>query len=134
MGEGCYVRTNSLHPEVQRFKQYMNERPQLKQMVRRREKTLQQLFEEWYQMGEVIHQERVEKEEEASPNWIEKALNTLASLDSNKWNSYIAECQSILEIIQLMVEDFVKQTKDGKSPFSEIEGGRSIETGSDGEN
>ncbi|WP_338753874.1 spore coat protein YlbD [Bacillus sp. FJAT-52991] len=115
------MKTNSLHPEIQRFKKYVSERPELKKMVRKRETTLQQLFEEWYEAGEVVYEEKQERETAEFSSWIEKALDRMASLDTNKWNSYVAECQSVLETIQLMLADFVDHRKDDKAPFSQSE-------------
>ncbi|MGM7635956.1 spore coat protein YlbD [Bacillus sp. Hm123] len=108
---------NTLHPEVQRFKKYMSEQPKLKRMVRERKKTLQQLFEEWYEVGEVVDEEGQERETEVASSWSEKIVETIASLDANKWNSYVAECQSILETIQLILADLVDQRKGKSDPL-----------------
>lgn len=108
---------NALHPEVQQFKKYMSERPKLKRMVRERKRTLQQLFEEWYETGEVVDEEKRERETDEASSWSDKIVETIASLDAKKWNSYVAECQSILETIQLILADLVDQGKERRDPF-----------------
>ncbi|OZI12359.1 hypothetical protein CEW92_07765 [Bacillaceae bacterium SAS-127] len=108
---------DALHPEVQQFKKYMSARPKLKRMVRERKRTLQQLFEEWYEMGEVIDEEEQEREADEASSWSDKIVETIASLDANKWNGYVAECQSILETIQLILADLVEQGKERRDPF-----------------
>ncbi|MFK2824885.1 spore coat protein YlbD [Bacillus sp. B190/17] len=108
------MKNHSLHPKVREFKEFMEGRPDLKQKVQDRQETLQQLFEEWYFLEEEAWTEEDEKskgpqQEGNTEAWFSKLLETVASLDGKKWSNIIFEVQGMLEIVQIYIEDLVRQ-------------------------
>ncbi len=88
----------------------MSQREDLRKMVRRRQKTLQELFEEW-------HSSNKEKDEQPQkPDWLTKIAEAVSSLDSKKWNSYVAELQSVIETVQMMLADFGEMNRQNSRP------------------
>ncbi|MBM7647246.1 hypothetical protein JOC78_000167 [Bacillus ectoiniformans] len=95
------------HPKIAEFKQYISERPELKMQVIKRERSLQDMFEEWYTFGDVEVEESTERVQEESSktenDWVNGLLDALSSFDASQWSAYIKQIQSALETVQMVI-------------------------------
>lgn len=97
-----------LHPSVQKFKQFVKEHPGIIREVREGKATWQELFEEWYLLGEddprflPYKKEQPEtktKESATSPsgqNLFNTIVQTLKNMDMNQLQTYVTQLHDAL--------------------------------------
>jgi len=108
-----------LHPSVKQFKEFVKENPHIIQEVRRGDATWQQLFEEWYLLGEEDARWSSEqntglgtdKKEETGTNtskslWMSSIMDSLKNMDQNQLQGYIANINQALGTIQGVISQF----------------------------
>jgi hypothetical protein len=121
-----------LHPSVQQFKEFVKENPHIIQEVRRGEATWQQLFEDWYLLGEEDARWSSEqntgtgtnKKEEASTNtskslWMSSIMDSLKNMDQNQLQGYIANINQALGTIQGVISQFSPNSGTSQTPSKE---------------
>lgn len=101
-----------LHPSVQQFKEFVRANPELIKTVRSGKNTWQELFEEWYLLGEdnarwsTFNEEQKnaehpkQKEEHEKKDWMSHVMGTVKNMDPNQLQGYIANISSALGAIQ----------------------------------
>ncbi|KKB39229.1 spore coat protein YlbD [Bacillus thermotolerans] len=106
-----------LHPEVKRFKVYMEKHPDLKKAVKRQEKTLQELFEEWYWTHRHSDEKKAHSRgtESSTGSWgeiIGKLEGLLYTFNIKKWNQMISDIQGMLEMAQIYLAGMEEEEKN----------------------
>lgn len=122
---------------VEKFREFVKLHPHLRNEVIQKQTTWQELFEEWYLLGEnhprwdvelkgnqskVINKQLTEvveqnKEDEQNQEWIGMLLGALKNLDINQIQQYITSASQAIGTIQSMLEMFQgnKQSKEDSS-------------------
>ncbi|MEK4030310.1 spore coat protein YlbD [Pseudobacillus sp. FSL P4-0506] len=108
-----------LHPRVKEFKEFMEERPDLRRMVRKRSVTLQELFEEWHLSGTVTFKEEEDSRNKSETNfqsadWTVKLAKVLSLFEGMKWSNILSDVQGMLEMAQIYLADLAEQQKEKK--------------------
>ena len=98
----------------------MEERPDLKRLVRERHTTLQALFEEWHLSGDVKPKENSEEYNKRQTDfnagdWAEKLTKIVSLFEGVKWNSILTDIQGMLEMAQIYLADLAEQHRNKKS-------------------
>lgn len=126
-----------LHPSVESFKAFMYQHPELMSAVRRQEYTLQELYEDWYLLGEDdprwhSYQEGQSKSdkkpssESASLGWVDQFIGKMKNMDGTQVERFIQNASQTLGTIQGLLGQFQssgqgasnEQTPQPKNPFA----------------
>jgi hypothetical protein len=124
----------NLHPSVIKFKEFVKSNPALIKEVRNGNSTWQELYEDWYLLGEednrwetigVKASPRAEQEEEKKGDWISTILGTVQKMEPEQIQHYINNLSQALGAIQGVISQFQgsqpRQNKpkiEPKHPFS----------------
>lgn len=124
----------NLHPSVIKFKEFVKKNPALIMEVRNGNATWQELYEDWYLLGEednrwetlgVKPSHSVEKEDEKKGDWITTILGTVQKMDPDQIQHYIHSLSQALGAIQGVISQFqgsqpkqANQKVEHKHPFS----------------
>ena len=117
-----------LHPSVQKFKQFVKEHPKLVKEVRTGQFTWQELYEDWYLLGEEDtrwepykegNSSNPEVKTETSKDWIPQILGTIKNMDPNQVQGYIANLSQALGAIQGVISQFQSGKQEGNKPVGE---------------
>jgi len=108
-----------LHPSVEQFKTFVKANPKIIQEVRSGKSNWQELFEEWYLLGEEdarwdsYRTEPIEREEKSTTNanssksvWMSTVMDSLKNMDQNQLQGYIANLNQALGTIQGVISQF----------------------------
>lgn len=107
--------TKELHPSIQKFKDFVKKHPKIMEEVRKGDATLQELYEDWYLLGEedsrwdkFINPGSNDKESDKTVNkeMISSMLKVIKNLDSNQVQGYITNLSSALGAIQGVISQF----------------------------
>jgi hypothetical protein len=125
----------NLHPSVSKFKEFVRNNPNLIKEVRGGKATWQELFEDWYLLGEedprwesLGKKETLNGEEETKSkgDWMSTILGTLQTMDPNQIQHYIGNLSQALGAIQGVITQFqgsnnttgqVKPQNEHRHPF-----------------
>ncbi|WP_416151064.1 YlbD family protein [Salipaludibacillus sp. HK11] len=124
----------SLHPDVRKFKKFVKENPHILRDVNSKEKTLQDLFEEWMLFGEdddiwdsylTEDDEEMEIDDEDDKNDSEtgsktevELLNMLKKMNLNDVQHHLAQFSTVVGSIQELFGQF-KQEQTPETPPSQ---------------
>ncbi|APH05373.1 YlbD family protein [Bacillus weihaiensis] len=122
------------HPSVQQFKEFVKEHPKIIQEVRKGNKEWQEVFEDWYLLGEndvIWNQYKEQPAEDNSQNtesktdFMSSIVSAMKNMDMNTMNQHITNMSSTISTIQGLFDQFgvskgSKQSNSGtgQSPFS----------------
>ena len=126
-----------LHPSVVKFKEFVKNNPKLILEVRKGTATWQELYEDWYLLGEddkrwetigVEKKEEVAKEgvKENKGEWYSNFLGLINKMDPNQVQQHISNLSQALGAIQGVISQFqggsgnnnpVKPAEGPKHPF-----------------
>ncbi len=103
-----------LHPSVEKFKQFVRANPALIKEVRSGKSTLQELYEDWYLLGEEDSRWdpfRITEKKEAVPkakssDWMTNIMESLKKMDPNQMQGYIGNLSNTLASIQGVLSQF----------------------------
>lgn len=122
----------NLHPSVIKFKEFVKNNPALIKEVRNGNSTWQELYEDWYLLGEEDNRwenagvktspsaEKVaEKVEEKKGDWISTILGAVQKMDPDQIQHYINNLSQALGAIQGVISQF--QGKPSKHTTSKVE-------------
>ncbi len=111
-------------PSIEQFREFVKKHPHLRNEVKQKQATWQELFEEWYLLGEshprwevdqrgsessIQKQSSAEgKQNESSSNqeWIGMVLGALKNMDINQIQEYIKSANQALGTVQGLIEMF----------------------------
>ncbi|MBV7503858.1 YlbD family protein [Bacillus sp. sid0103] len=124
-----------LHPTVIQFKEFVKNNPKLIQEVRTGKATWQELYEEWYLLGEEdtrwetigTNKETADEESvESKGDWISSIMGMVKKMDPNQMQNHINNLSQALGAIQGVISQFqgnnpaggpVKPQEGPKHPF-----------------
>lgn len=128
---------NKLHPSVIEFKEFVKNNPNLIREVRNGKTTWQELYEDWYLLGEedkrwesveTVGKEKNLKTEganEKKADWMSQILGTVQKMDPDQIQHYINNLSQALGAIQGVISQFkgnhhpnqVKANTEHRHPF-----------------
>ncbi|WP_251549038.1 YlbD family protein [Neobacillus muris] len=106
-----------LHPSVLKFKEFVKNNPKLIQEVRKGKTTWQELYEDWYLLGEddkrwesigleTPLEEAKEGESEAKGDFMSNILGMVKKMDPNQMQAHLANISQALGAIQGLISQF----------------------------
>lgn len=125
-----------LHPSILQFKEFIKSNPQLIQEVRKGNVTLQELYEDWYLLGEEDKRwETAEPKTSSEPetngdskgDWMGNIIGMVKKMDPNQVQHHINNLNQALGAIQGVISQLqgnnpaggnVKPQEGPKHPFS----------------
>lgn len=115
-----------LHPSVEQFKEFVKNNPKIVQEVRTGKSTWQELYEDWYLLGEEdqrwanFRQEGQAKSntEEKKTDWMNHVMNSVKKMDPNQVQGYIHNLSQALSAVQGVISQF--QGGSGQKPSNSI--------------
>ncbi|MCR6107193.1 YlbD family protein [Salipaludibacillus agaradhaerens] len=130
--------SQSLHPDVKRFKAFVKKRPYVLRDVNSGEKTLQDIFEEWMLFGEEDDiwesylkdddekDETKKSDEEDEEDSNVDVLNMLKNMNLNDIQHHLGQFSTVVQSVQELVSQFKQQQTpdpsqgppEQQSPFS----------------
>jgi len=119
--------TKKLHPSVEQFKGFVKSNPKLIQEVRRGNTTWQELFEDWYLLGEEdsrwddyrdqkTRAKTDKPKEETSKDWMSSVFGAMKNMDPNQLQGHITNLSQAIGAIQGVISTF--QGGSSQSPTS----------------
>ncbi|MBS4189097.1 YlbD family protein [Bacillus sp. FJAT-49705] len=103
-----------LHPSIEQFKGFVKNNPKIIQEVRSGKHTLQELFEDWYLLGEddsrwdtfrnENHKETLSEEKKS--DWMTNIMDSLKKMDPNQMEGYIQNVSKALSTVQGVISQF----------------------------
>jgi hypothetical protein len=121
------------HPSIQQFKDFVKEHPKLVQEVRKGNKEWQEVFEDWYLLGEndVIWKQYkddnpVEQGDEGKKSdFMSHIFSAVKKMDMNTVNHHISNMSSTISTLQGLFDQFglskgsgQNSSRDKQHPFS----------------
>lgn len=127
--------TKQKHPSIEKFKEFVKKHPKLSEEVKSKKKTWQELFEEWYLIGEEDESWKSFREDGAGEDKttdkgaksdvIPQLLQSLKKMDMNQMQYHLTNVNSAIGNIQQLIQQFIPNTGKGsstalgaKNPFS----------------
>ncbi len=112
-----------LHPDVERFKQFMRKHPKLIAEMRRNNQSLQSLFEEWVILGEDHERWAPYREESNEQIELSPLVSILKQVDMNEVQNLLGQLSNVLASIQTIIQSFQRPDserihRDRDVPFS----------------
>lgn len=118
--------TKQKHPSIEKFKDFVKRHPKLSEEVRNKRKTWQDLFEEWYLLGEEdeswesFRQDGAAKDDKvdkgAKSDVIPQLLQSLKKMDMNQMQYHLTNVNSAIGNIQQLIQQFLPNASKGSSP------------------
>lgn len=113
-----------LHPSVEEFKKFITDHPNVLEEVRNGNATLQELYEDWYLLGEddvrwenLLSEKETENTDATKSDWASSILESVKKMDPAQIQHYIGHISQALYTVQGVLAQF--QTGDQKpSPTS----------------
>jgi hypothetical protein len=113
-----------LHPSVAQFKEFVKSRPHIIKEVRDGKSTWQDLYEDWYLLGEEDARwgeaapGAEVKEEEKKSDWMSTVMGTVKKMDPSQVQGYINNLSQALSAVQGVISQFQtgSQTPGPQSP------------------
>jgi hypothetical protein len=111
---------HKLHPSVEEFKKFVTNHPKILDEVKDGNATLQELYEDWYLLGEederwkqLLSENKATKTINEKPDWISSILGSMKNMDPQQIQYYVGHLSQALGAIQGVLAQF--QTDKPKS-------------------
>lgn len=119
--------SNSLHPEVKKFKSFVKDNPHILRDVKNDSKTLQDLFEEWKLFGEedeiwdsyldVTEDEKKESSDTKDDGSKDiDVLNMLKKMNLNDLQHHLGQFTTVIGSVQELIAQFKQQQPSQPPP------------------
>ncbi|MFS0861360.1 spore coat protein YlbD [Fredinandcohnia sp. 179-A 10B2 NHS] len=101
-----------LHPSIQEFKSFVKEHPVLVQEVRKGKYSWQEIYEDWYLLGEddekwnKFKEKNSKKKESNKDDFIGKIFSTFKNVDVNDLQQQISNVGEAISTIQTVIHQF----------------------------
>jgi hypothetical protein len=103
-----------LHPSVEQFKDFVKKNPKIIQEVRKEKFTWQELYEDWYLLGEEDprweefrkEDKNIPEEEEAKTDLIGQIIGAVKRMDVNQLEGHIYNLSKALDAVQGVISQF----------------------------
>ncbi|MGP1907365.1 YlbD family protein [Metabacillus sp. JX24] len=121
------------HPSIAQFKEFVKKHPKLISEVRKGDKKWQELFEDWYLLGEddaswqKYREDAAEAEsaEDKKSDFMSRMMTAVKNMDANQMNQHLYNMNSTISSIQNLFSTFgltkgasSGQSKTQNNPFS----------------
>lgn len=113
---------SKLHPSVEKFKAFVKTHPKIIQDVRNGNHTLQELYEEWYLLGEEdpywekfqsegneTFETTANKKETKSGGWMNQIGNIIQRVDANQMQNHLNNLSQVIASVQGVLSQFQGQ-------------------------
>lgn len=118
-----------LHPSVEKFKEFVKNHPDLVQEVRKGNTTWQEMYEDWYLLGEddpKWNKSKTDKDEksddlEKKTDWLGTIMGAVKNMDPAQLQGQIQNISQALGAIQGVLSQF-QGSKGGQQPASKGSG------------
>lgn len=127
-----------LHPSVLKFKEFVKNNPKIIQEVRKGNSTWQELYENWYLLGEEdplwdsIGAEKKDYQitnEETKPDWMSSFMRMMKKMDGNQVEYHLNNLSQAIGAIQGLIMQFqgnnhqqqpsqTRESQGSNNPFS----------------
>jgi hypothetical protein len=129
------VTEKKLHPSVLQFKEFVKNNPKIIQEVRKGKSTWQELYEDWYLLGEddsrwetigTVNVSESDSSVESKGDWMSSIVSMVKKMDPNQVQNHINNLSQALGAIQGVITQFqgnnpavgsVKPSEGPKNPF-----------------
>lgn len=119
----------SLHPSVLKFKEFVKEHPEVLEEVRKGNSTLQEMYEDWYLLGEddpkwgqpsepSKPQKEGSTEPEKKTDWLGTIMDTVKNMDPEQLQGQINTISQALGAVQGVLSQFQGNKGNQRSPNS----------------
>lgn len=104
-----------LHPSVLKFKEFVKNNPKLIQEVRKGNSTWQELYEEWYLLGEedprwdsigVEKHKGQGENDETKTDWVSSVIGMMKKVDANQMQYHLNNLSQAIGAIQGVISQF----------------------------
>jgi hypothetical protein len=103
-----------LHPSVEEFKKFVTNNPKVLEEVRNGKASLQELYEDWYILGEEderwdsLRSVKKTKQVDSGPNsdWLHQMLGAFKNMDPDQVQHYIGHVNQALGAVQNILGQF----------------------------
>ncbi|MBV6683129.1 YlbD family protein [Bacillus sp. JRC01] len=105
-----------LHPKVNEFKEFVKKHPKIIKDVRSGQASWQELFEDWYLLGEddtrwnsyrdKSEQKEEKKAEESKNGWMDQVGEIVKKMDANQLQKHITNLSEALGTVQGVISQF----------------------------
>ncbi|WP_102271575.1 YlbD family protein [Cytobacillus massiliigabonensis] len=105
-----------LHPSVEQFKMFVKANPKIMEEVKTGKKTLQELYEDWYLLGEEdsrwdslltgTKSETAPEENGKKTDWLGTIMGTIKKVDPNEMQGYVNNLSKALAAVQGVISQF----------------------------
>lgn len=132
------MENKKLHPSVEKFKDFVKRHPAIAASVRNEEYTWQELFEDWYLLGEEDPKWKQFQESDVPPNttstndekgWVNQITGLLKNMDVNQMQNHINSLSQAIGAVQGILTQFQgqnasnvhntpQQSSERKHPFA----------------
>lgn len=120
---------SNLHPSVQQFKEFVKRNPKIIAEVRKGSTTWQELYEEWYLLGEEDSRwddlkepggsnVSAKKEDEKS-EWLSQIVGVIKNMDPNQLQAHISNFSQALGAVQGLLTQFKGNSAAGSQNRSQ---------------
>jgi hypothetical protein len=104
----------NLHPSVGKFKEFVKANPKIVQEVRSGKSTWQELYEDWYLLGEEdsrwdpyrTEQQGQTVSEGKKVDWIGNIMGSIKKMDPNEMQGYVQNLSQALSAVQGVISQF----------------------------
>ncbi|MEK5174832.1 YlbD family protein [Heyndrickxia sp. FSL W8-0496] len=113
---------SKLHPSVEKFKAFVKTHPKIIQDVRNGNHTLQELYEEWYLLGEEdpywekfqsegneTLDSTANKKDTKSGGWMNQIGNIIQKVDANQMQNHLNNLSQVIASVQGVLSQFQGQ-------------------------
>ncbi len=120
-----------LHPTIEKFKQFVKNNPSMIQKVRNEECTWQELYEDWYLLGEEDprwdefrggdkkNPTTTAPTAESKTDWISQIMGAVKKMDAQQFEGHINNLSQALAAIQGVVSQFQGGNNSNPIPKNE---------------
>ncbi|MFB6466515.1 YlbD family protein [Cytobacillus sp. Hz8] len=119
------MKSKNLHPSIIKFKEFVRENPHILKEVRNGNSTLQELYEDWYLLGEddpkwngmgIEKEETTVKEDKKENDWLSKIMNNVSKMDPNQIQSHLYNANQAISAILGVISQFQGQGQTQQPP------------------
>jgi hypothetical protein len=121
-----------LHPSVLQFKEFVKNNPNIIKEVRNGKATWQELYEDWYLLGEedkrwetigIENNSEAKTNNESKSEWMSNIMGMVKKMDPNQMQHHINNLSQALGAIQGVISQFQgSNTNAGAAPIQRQEG------------
>lgn len=129
------METKKIHPSVQKFKEFVKNNPPIIQEVRKGKATWQELYEDWYLLGEedsrwepyLSESKKTtnEKATEKKVDWMSQVMGIVKTMDPNQVQNHLQNLSQAIGAVQGLFSQFqgsnqkveIKKTDGPSHPF-----------------